>query len=129
MKREASDRDDYYRRVSDLVDELRPTLPGHERPGPVPGRFRRIVVAVCIALLVAAALTYAVDYAVARVRLGRGSALSTIEVARLVAIPQKSGKTELDYAGSETVTCVRSIFPHFGYAPCWYVSRNGDVKF
>jgi hypothetical protein len=121
---------DYYKRVSDLIDELRPKLPA---PGqPIPGRAEsiwRIIRIALVALCAAAALVYIADYGIARVRLSRGSALSTIEVARLIAIPQKSGKTELEYGGADTITCVHAIFPHFGYTPCWYAKRNNGVEY
>lgn len=124
MSKERPDRD-FYRRVWDLIEELRPTLPK-------PGDFRaeqaatvwRIVKVALVVLCAATVLIYVGDYATARVRLSRSSALATVNVARMVAIPQKSGKTEFEYVGAEAVSCVRSIFPHFGYVPCWWASRN-----
>jgi hypothetical protein len=121
---------DYYRRVTDLIEELRPGLPAEARPV-MRGRARlgRLATFAVVALFALAALTYIGDYAVARYRLAHGSALATVELARMYAIPQKSGKTELDYGGAETDTCVRSLFPHFGYSPCWYLTRNGGVQY
>lgn len=120
---------DYYKRVSDLIDELRPSLPSVHRPGvPRVGIVRQIAVLGVVALCLAALVTYVTDYAVARYRLAQGTALGTVDVARMVAIPQKSGKTEYEYAGAESLTCVRSIFPHFGHAPCWYARRNGGIQ-
>ncbi len=43
---------------------------------------------------------------------------------RVLAIPEKNGKTEYEIDArnpEQTVTCVHSIFPHYGYSPCWYV--------
>ena len=43
---------------------------------------------------------------------------------RVLAIPEKGGKTsyEIDQQQPEqTVTCAHSWFPHAGYRPCWYV--------
>jgi len=43
---------------------------------------------------------------------------------RVHAIPEKNGKTEYEVDAlnpEQTVTCVHSLFPHFGYSPCWYV--------
>jgi hypothetical protein len=28
----------------------------------------------------------------------------------------------------QAVTCVNSIFPHGGYAPCWYLQRNKEQR-
>jgi hypothetical protein len=50
--------------------------------------------------------------------------LSTVEITKLYAILQKSGKTEYEAGEPETQTCVNSIFPHLGYSPCWYVRRH-----
>jgi hypothetical protein len=44
------------------------------------------------------------------------------------AIHQKNGKTEFDYAQPQIQVCVQSLFPHFGYAPCWYVKRHTDKR-
>jgi hypothetical protein len=54
----------------------------------------------------------------------RGSPLSTIQITKFYAIPQKSGKTEYEPGEPETQTCVNSMFPHLGYSPCWYVRRH-----
>lgn len=43
---------------------------------------------------------------------------------RVLAIPEKGGKTsyEIDQQQPvQTVTCAHSWFPHAGYRPCWYV--------
>lgn len=51
---------------------------------------------------------------------------SSMEVTRLYAIHKKSGKVEYTNAEPQIETCVNSPFPHFGYAPCWYLHRiNG----
>jgi hypothetical protein len=44
------------------------------------------------------------------------------------AIHEKNGKTEYDFAQPENQVCVRSLFPHFGYNPCWYVKRHTDKR-
>jgi len=48
----------------------------------------------------------------------------SIKSLRVLAIPEKNGKTEyeVDVLNPEqTVTCVHSLFPHHGYSPCWYI--------
>ncbi|OLC64230.1 hypothetical protein AUH73_00475 [archaeon 13_1_40CM_4_53_4] len=50
--------------------------------------------------------------------------LESLKAVRLLAIPEKGGKTsyEIDQQNPEqTITCARSLFPHAGYSPCWYV--------
>ena len=57
----------------------------------------------------------------------QGDPFDVVVHPRLLAIPQKGNRVEfaLD-AQSPMVSdpCVHSLFPHFGYTPCWYVSRN-----
>jgi len=48
---------------------------------------------------------------------------------RLYAIPLKNGRTEYELDARQpevTVSCVRALFPHQGYPPCWYVRRNSQ---
>jgi hypothetical protein len=78
-------------------------------------------------LSVALLLVYVTDWAVVRVRAIHPAAASpfeTITVARVLAIPEKNGKTEYqidELQPEETITCVHSLFPHSGFNPCWYV--------
>jgi hypothetical protein len=78
------------------------------------------------------AIVYAGDYAVVHLRASYprfGNAFDSVQVVRLLAIPLKNGRVdyELDALQPEvTVTCVRALFPHLGYQPCWYVRRQGQ---
>lgn len=89
----------------------------------------RRALALAIALL---AMLYAGDYAVVRLRAAYprlGSAYDSVQMVRLYAIPLKNGRTEyeLDALQPQVVlTCVRSLFPHLGYQPCWYLRRNSQ---
>ena len=52
-----------------------------------------------------------------------------VHMVRLLAIPLKSGRTEYELDARQpevTVSCVRALFPHQGYQPCWYVRRNSQ---
>ena len=79
-----------------------------------------------------AAVVYAADYAVVRLRAAYprlGRAFDSVQMERLYAIALKNGRTEyqLDAQQPEvTVTCVRALFPHLGYNPCWYLRRNSQ---
>jgi hypothetical protein len=78
------------------------------------------------------AIVYAGDYAVVRScaaypRLG--DVFASVQVVRLLAIPLKNGRTEYELDALQpqvTVTCVRALFPHLGYQPCWYVRRQSQ---
>jgi hypothetical protein len=78
------------------------------------------------------AIVYAGDYASVRLRMAfpkLGPAFDSVLMERLYAIALKNGRTEyqLDAQQPEvTVTCVRALFPHLGYSPCWYLRRNSQ---
>src|SRR5258708_17906528 len=82
---------------------------------------------VFVMLLLTAAGIYGVDYLVLRIRMTRATATTPFESmtrTRVLAIPQKSGK--FDYQvdqlqPQETLTCVHTLFPHYGVQPCCYL--------
>ena len=51
-------------------------------------------------------------------------AFGTVLVRPYYAVPLKDGKTEFIMLSPETRTCVHSLFPHFGAAPCWYLEGH-----
>jgi hypothetical protein len=77
-------------------------------------------------------IVYVGDYAAVRLRAAYprlGNAFASVQMVRLYAIPLKNGRTEyqLDAVQPEvTVSCVRALFPHMGYPPCWYLRRNSQ---
>jgi hypothetical protein len=72
-------------------------------------------------------LVYAGDYLYLRVRMLRpkpADPFESVTALRVLAIPEKNGKTEYEVDAQnpqQTVTCVHSLFPHSGSSPCWYV--------
>lgn len=87
---------------------------------------------VALAALAALAILYAGDYASIKYRVTRaGNAvvtpagpLESVQVQQTYEIPHKDGRAEFAFAQPQNVTCARSIFPHLGYSPCWYVKRH-----
>jgi hypothetical protein len=82
-------------------------------------------------LLILAAVVYAGDSIVLRYRMAKrsGAAFGTVQMERLYAIPQKSGKIDYEFDATQpmvTMTCVHALFPHAGYSPCWYLQRNSQ---
>ncbi len=77
-----------------------------------------------VALLLAA--IYAGDYLAARLR--GANALGTVQVQPYYAVPLKDGKTEFMLLDPETQTCVKSLLPHFGYGPCWYLNGRKQQR-
>src|SRR5262249_19321670 len=76
------------------------------------------------------ACVYLYDYLSVRHRMShlkQGDPFDTVTSARVLAIPQKGNRVEyaLDVLSPmESEPCVHSLFPHFGYTPCWYVNRK-----
>jgi hypothetical protein len=73
--------------------------------------------------------TYAGDYLSIRYRIPKSrDPFATVTVQPYYAIHQKNGKTEYDFSQPESEVCVRSLFPHLGYSPCWYVKRHTEKR-
>jgi hypothetical protein len=80
-----------------------------------------------ISVLLVLALLYVGDFLYFRVRMlhpAPAHPLESLKTLRVLAIPEKNGKTEYEVDAQnpeQTITCVHSLFPHSGYSPCWYV--------
>ena len=83
-----------------------------------------------MSLVALAAVVYAGDYVALRLRAAYprwGDAFGAVQMERLYAISLKNGRTEYELDARQpevTVDCAHSLFPHFGYSPCWYLRRN-----
>ncbi len=85
----------------------------------------RVLLRAVIGVLAVVALAWVVDYVWLRVRVARGlSAFDTLEINLVMQVPQKGNKAEYIPEAPQTQTCVRSIFPHLGDQPCWYLRRH-----
>jgi hypothetical protein len=82
---------------------------------------------ILIGALAALALAYCGDYLFLRLRMFHpkpSDPFESIKSLRILAIPEKNGKTEYEVDAQnpeQTVTCVHSLFPHSGFSPCWYL--------
>ncbi|HYT23095.1 MAG TPA: hypothetical protein VEW05_23040 [Candidatus Polarisedimenticolia bacterium] len=85
--------------------------------------FKRIL----IGTLAVLAVLYVSDYASVRIRAMHAKAadpFESLKSLRVLAIPENNGKVEYEVDAQnpeQTVTCVHSLFPHYGYSPCWYI--------
>ena len=71
------------------------------------------------------AIVYACDYASVRYWIPRTrDPFGVVGVQRYYAVYKKDGKPDFYFDQPENQTCVRSLFPHLGYVPCWYLNRN-----
>lgn len=77
---------------------------------------------IAVALLV---LVYLGDYISIVYRIpNRREQFGSVEVQKLLAVPQKDHKTEYIADPPQAQPCVHSLFPQMGLAPCWYESRH-----
>jgi len=82
---------------------------------------RTILERTLVATIIALGTLYLADYATLRYRIARGGlAAATGTVTILYGTPLKNGQVDIFWDQPATETCVRSIFPHLGYLPCWY---------
>jgi hypothetical protein len=86
---------------------------------------KRLLTRLAIALVALLVIWYVGDYLSLKIR---RAPLSTVQFSKFYAVPQKDGKTEYEAGEPETRTCVNSMFPHFGYSPCWYLKRHRNQQ-
>jgi hypothetical protein len=83
---------------------------------------------IAIITLAAFASVYAADYAIFQHKLStNGGAAALGSVTSYYGTALKNGKMEIFTDQPLTETCTHSLFPHSGYRPCWYASRD-NVK-
>jgi len=86
-------------------------------------------VRVLIIALASLATLYVADDISVRYRIPRTrQQFGTVTIERYDAISEKNNKTEFVYEDPVVQTCVHSLFPHLGYAPCWYLSRHREQR-
>jgi hypothetical protein len=85
-----------------------------------------VVKRILLTLVALAAAIYIGDYAIARLR--GPNALSSVQVQPYYAVPLKDGKTEFMMLDPEMQTCVKSLLPHFGDDPCWYLDGRKQQR-
>ena len=88
-------------------------------------RILRLAWRALAALVLLLAVVYVCDDLSLRFGIPSGrQTYGTIQVRQYYEIPQKNNRVQFMPADPATVTCVHSLFPHFGYSPCWYASRH-----
>ena len=78
---------------------------------------------VFMGLAVAAALAYLGDSLYIRREMAN-SAAALGRVRFYYATKLENGKVDIYLDSPQSEVCVRELFPHYGYRPCWYASRN-----
>lgn len=90
---------------------------------------KRLVLGVFLSASGITLAAYAGDYAVFRYRLSRSrQPFGQATVITYYAVGEKGNKVEYIFNPPQAVTCVNSLFPHAGYAPCWYLRRHTEQR-
>lgn len=94
---------------------------------------RAVIKRVLLAVVLVVCLVYLADYLQIRYRVWRNrQPYGTVTVQILYAIsekaPQGAKRTEYTSGGTQDQACVHALFPHMGYTPCWYLSRNSQKQ-
>jgi len=91
---------------------------------------RRILLRTLVAAVALYLVIYAGDFLWLQLRAHYpvvGPTTGSVHRIRLLAIPLKNNKVEYQIDAQkpeEDLPCVRSLFPHAGIRPCWYVTRH-----
>jgi hypothetical protein len=81
------------------------------------------------AIVLLAALLYGGDDLSLRYRIPKNrEPFGSVTVQPLYVIHEKNGKVEYQFATPQDQPCIRSLVPHFGYSPCWYLSRHRQQR-
>jgi hypothetical protein len=81
-----------------------------------------------IAIVIGLPAAYLLDYVSLRFGLPPRPTFDVVEVDRYYTVPRKDGKLEYYPGDPVEQKCVRSLFPHMGQSPCWFVRRSRDVR-
>ncbi len=54
----------------------------------------------------------------------RHEPFADVHIDRMLAVHEKFNKIGYESTDPITERCVYALFPHFGYNPCWYVTRH-----
>ena len=77
------------------------------------------------ALVIAAGIAYLGDSLYIRHKVaGANSAAALGNVRFYYATKLKNGKLNIYQDSPQNEVCVHALFPHYGYKPCWFASRN-----
>lgn len=85
----------------------------------------RIVWNILAFVAAASAILYVFDYVSAKYAIpGNREVYADVTISQYWAVKEKGNKIEYSPADPVVERCVYAVFPHFGYAPCWYLMRH-----
>jgi hypothetical protein len=86
--------------------------------------WKQLAVDTVLTLLAATLLVWAGDWAVWRIRVSHGGGYDSVQVTELMLTPLKNRRLQADAQSTASQPCTRSIFPHAGADPCWWLRRH-----
>jgi hypothetical protein len=81
----------------------------------------RIFRGILLAIVALSAVLYGCDFAYAH---ARKAPFTDVKIDRFLAVAEKFNKIDYERTDPITERCVYSLFPQYGYNPCWYVTRH-----
>jgi hypothetical protein len=82
-----------------------------------------------LAVIVAAPLVfYGVEDLCVRARFPLRDPYRQVAVHRVYMLHKSREKMNIINAEPGEQTCVRAVFPHLGYTPCWYLERHTEQQ-
>ena len=88
---------------------------------------KRIIMLALACMCGLAVLSLAGDYLIFKYRVLRNaSPYASVTVQEYYEIQEKNNRTEYVYKDTQESTCANALFPHEGYAPCWYARRHTE---
>lgn len=87
-------------------------------------RWKKLLADSLLTLLAATLLLWAGDWAVWRIRVSHGGGYDSVQVTQLMLTPLKNHRLEADAQSTASEPCTRSLFPHAGHNPCWWLRRH-----
>lgn len=66
-------------------------------------------------------MLYACDYVALRYK---QKPFGSVQVRRMYAVKMRNRQTQYIADEAQAASCVNSLLPQLGYAPCWYLTRH-----
>ena len=88
---------------------------------------KKVVLRIVAISAIVTLAVYLADYAVLRYRMSRGfNPYGSVTVRFYYEVQEKNQRTEYAFDSVQQQTCVNALFPHFGFASCWYARRHTE---
>ena len=88
---------------------------------------KRMLVRAMVGIVILAGAIYAGDYLAIRYRIyAQRNPFEQLTVQPFYTIHEKNGRIEYEIGPPQSDVCIHALFPHLGYAPCWYERRHKE---